>query len=116
MAATSLISTQLAVQAIVLSGVNPWWAYVAFGVHFVGWIGLYWRFLVMRSHVLSPVERLSAALQLGTMVACFSLIPAHIYLHGNDLLPIYAPLTTVFGIGIYAHGATHWAFTWPAST
>ena len=107
-AATSLISTQLAVQAIVLSGVNPWWAYVAFGVHFVGWIGLYWKFLVMRSHVLSPVERLSAALQLGTMVACFSLIPAHIYLHGSDLLPIYGPLTTVFGIGIFAHGATHW--------
>ena len=107
-AAKSLLISQALVQAVVLSNLNPWWAYAALGLHFAGWIVLYWWFLVKRAYDISPVERNSAALQLGTMLACFSLVPAHIMLHGRDLLPIYPPLTTVFGISIFAHGATHW--------
>jgi serine/threonine-protein kinase len=108
MAAKSLLITQAMVQAVVLSNISPWWAYAALGLHFAGWICLYWWFLVKRAHDVSPVERISSGLQLGNMLACFSLVPAHIAMHGSNLLPIYPPLTTVFGLSIFAHGATHW--------
>jgi hypothetical protein len=106
--AVSLIISQTIVMAVLLSGANPWLAYAGLGSHFLGWIVLYWLYLVMRSSVVSPVERMSTGLQLGIMLACFSLVPAHIYLHGNNILPIYPPMTTIFGLGVFAHGATHW--------
>lgn len=106
--ATSLVISQALVQAVILTGANPWLAYAAMASHFVGWLVLSWCFLITRAHVVSPVERMSAGLQVGLMIACLSLVPAHVYLHGNNILPIYPPMTTVFGLGVFAHGATHW--------
>lgn len=107
-AGKALIITQLIIQMIVLSNMSLWWAYAILGLYFVGWISIFWWFLVVKAQVLSPVERFSASLQIGIMMACFSLVPAHIMLHGSNMLAIYPPLTTVFGLGIFAHGATHW--------
>ena len=107
-AAISLLLSHSIVQFVALTDGQPWVAYTALGAYFVAWLSLYWWFLIVRSHALSPVERLSAALQIGMMLACLSLFPAHIFLYGKNFLPIYPPMTTLFGLGIFAHGATHW--------
>lgn len=108
MSALSLVVSQALVMAVLLTGLNPWLAYAGLGLHFLEWIIIYWIFLVTRSNLISPVERMSTGLQLGIMLACFSLVPAHIYMHGKNILPIYPAMTTVFGIGVFCHGATHW--------
>lgn len=107
-AAISLLLSHSIVQFVALTDGQPWVAYTALGAYFVAWLSLYWWFLIVRSHALSPVERLSAALQIGMMLACLSLFPAHIVFYGKNFLPIYPPMTTIFGLGIFAHGATHW--------
>lgn len=108
MSALSLVISQALVMAVLLTGLNPWLAYAGLGLHFLEWMIIYWVFLVTRSKLVSPVERMSTGLQLGIMLACFSLVPAHIYMHGSNILPIYPAMTTVFGIGVFCHGATHW--------
>lgn len=90
------------------------WAYLALGCNIAGWTGLYLWYLLARIEKVSLVERASAAVQFGTIIACLSLIPEHIQQHGWDILPIYPPLTAVLGLGIFAHGATHWGMLYIA--
>lgn len=108
MSATSLIISQMIVTAILMTGANPWLTYVALGTHYAIWMILYWIFLVSRSNLVSMVERSSMSLQLGMMIALLSLLPSHFYFHGSNILPLYPYMNAIFGIGIFAHGATHW--------
>jgi len=89
-------------------GAPALWSYLALGFNLAGWSGLYLWFLLARIEKISLVERASAAVQFGTIIACISLIPFHIQQHGWDIIPIYPPLTTVLGLGMFCHGATHW--------
>ena len=102
---------------LVTNGIVAWavwaevsglWAYAALGANLAGWLALYAWFLIARIHLLSMVERLSAGIQFGAIVACLSLLPAHVQRHGMDILSLYPALTTVLALGIFAHGATHW--------
>jgi hypothetical protein len=96
------------VEWLLLAGHGGVWAYLVLGVNHAGWLGLYCWYLLSRVQSLTPVERLSAAVQAGTMLACVILVPGMVAIHGWDVLPLYPPLTTVLGLGIFAHGATHW--------
>lgn len=111
-----LFFTHGTIQAIVLSGISGWWSYGILGLNFVSWLGLFVWFLMVRSHLLSPVERLSTALQIGTMMAAAALIPTHVATHGENILPLYPPLTAVLALGLFAHGATHWGALYLAGT
>lgn len=120
----------LAVLALLTHGLITWivvvgawggWAYALLGLDLAGWVFLYGWYLLARLQSLTPVERQSAALQCGTMLACVTLVPGLLLSHGWHVpglllsqgwdvlfLYLYPPLTTVRGLGLFAHGATHW--------
>jgi hypothetical protein len=98
------------VEWLLLAGHGSGWAYGVLGINLLGWFGLYCWYLLSRWQSLTPVERLSAAVQFGTMLACVALVSGVVEHHGWEVLPFYPPLTTVLGLGLFAHGATHWGW------
>jgi serine/threonine-protein kinase len=99
--------TQGAAEAAALAGLSPRWVFPALTANLVGWWVLYWYFVVLRGEFLNPAEKTSAALKLGGLLAGMALLPSH-WGGGWDVMSIYPPLTAVFGLAVFVHGATHW--------
>lgn len=109
-AAVLVLLTHGVVEWLVLAGHGDGWAYAALGINLAGWLGLYCWYLLSRMQSLTAVERLSAGVQFGTMLACLALVSGVVANHGWEVLPFYPPLTAVLGLGLFAHGATHWGW------
>jgi eukaryotic-like serine/threonine-protein kinase len=103
-----LLASQGIAQALVLTAGSGWWTYAPLAANACGWLLGYWWFVIRRAELLTPVERFSSALQVGILLAALALLPAQVAAHRSNVLPYYQPLAVVFGLGTFAHGATHW--------
>jgi serine/threonine-protein kinase len=102
----SLVVSQTAIQAAVLTGGPAWIAHVGWAVYFAGWFVMIWLFGLARMRTLNRFERTGVAHHLGMMTAGLALVPVSLVADRYGLA-LYPPLLLVIALGTFIHG-TYW--------
>ncbi|MBA3916793.1 MAG: protein kinase, partial [Acidobacteriales bacterium] len=106
--AASTFAALAIIQLAILLDAPSWVSQVVLVYYLSAWAMIAWLLQSTDRGILNPVERSSAAIQYGMMLACASLVPTQLWFTGGSIAAVFQPFAAIIGLGIFVHGVTYW--------